>query len=394
MRRIVGTSAMGIRMPIIKRGDDLVAIIADVFETFVNNHQIEVEEKDIIGVTESLLARAQGNYVDLDVITEDINEKYDDEISIVFPILSRNRFVNILKAIANSKKKIKIYLSYPADEVGNALMDAKLLREKGINIYTESLSEKDYIDIFEKPHLHPFTQVDYVHLYKSMAVNDNIEIIFSNNLQAIAEASSAVLIANIHDEDYLKTFFKEQGVSKVYSLRDILNTPSKDHGYNDDYGLYGSNMASETSLKLFPRDSLTFVNELQEEIYKKTGVGIEILVYGDGAFKDPSGRIWELADPVVSPAYTAGLEGQPDEIKLKYLADTEFDNLRGDEAEAALKSKITQKSQQMTVEDKLGTTPRNLTDLIGSLCDLVSGSGDKGTPVVYIKGYFDNFSDE
>lgn len=394
MERFIGTSAMGLRMPIIKSGDDLVETIADVFARFVQQEDIRVEEKDVIGVTESLLARAQGNYVDLEDIVKDVDDKFGDKISIVFPILSRNRFSNILKAIAKTGKNVDIFLSYPSDEVGNSIMDRYEIMRKNVNIYQDTLTEQDYIDIFGKMYIHPFTSVNYVDLYKSLAVDDNIQIFFSNNLEDIAERSESILIANIHDEEYLKEFFSKKGVKEVYSLRDLMNAPIDGSGYNPEYGLYGSNLSSENGLKLFPRDAKKFVNDLQEAIREKVGVRIEALVYGDGAFKDPVGRIWELADPVVSPGYTDGLEGIPNEIKLKYLADNEFKDLSGEEAIKAMKDKIVSKNLAKDTAERLGTTPRNLTDLIGSLCDLMSGSGDKGTPVVYIKGYFDNYSNE
>lgn len=385
---------MGVRLPIIKKGDNLVDTVAEVFAKFVDQYNIKLEEKDVIGVTESLLARAQGNYVSLEDIKEDINKKFDDEISIVAPILSRNRFSNILKAIALSGKKIKIFLSYPSDEVGNSIMDRYEIMRKNINIYKDTLTEEDYRSLLGEMYLHPFTHVNYVDLYKSMAVDNNIEILFSNNLDDIAERSKAILIANIHDEEYLKEFFTKKGLEKVYSLRDVMSEPNGESGFNPDYGLYGSNLSSAESLKLFPRDAKKFVDELQAAIKEKTGVQIEALVYGDGAFKDPIGRIWELADPVVSPGYTDGLEGVPNELKLKYLADNELKDLSGEEAISAMRSKIQSKKQELDTAERLGTTPRKITDLIGSLCDLVSGSGDKGTPVVYIKGYFDNYSND
>lgn len=394
MDRLIGTNVMGVRLPIIKRGDDLVETIAEVFAKFVDQYEIKLDSKDVIGVTESLLARAQGNYVSLDDIKKDIEIKFGDEISIVAPILSRNRFSNILKAIAKTGKKIKIFLSYPSDEVGNSIMDRYEIMRKNVNIYKDTLTEEDYLNLLGDMYLHPFTKVNYVELYKSMAVGDNIEILFSNNLDDIAERSESILIANIHDEEYLKEFFTKKGIEVVYSLRDILSQPIDGSGYNPDYGLYGSNLSSADSLKLFPRDAKQFVDELQEAIFEKTGTRIEALVYGDGAFKDPIGRIWELADPVVSPGYTDGLEGVPNEVKLKYLADNELKDLSGEEAIQAMKSKIQDKKPEFNTAESLGTTPRKITDLIGSLCDLVSGSGDKGTPVVYIKGYFDNYSND
>jgi len=394
MSRILGTNAMGLRLPIIKEGDDLVEIISDIFSEFVQTNEIKVEEHDVVGVTESLVARAQGNYVTLSDIQKDIESKFDDELSIVSPILSRNRFSNILKAIAGTGKKVKVFLSYPSDEVGNSIMDRYEIMRKNVNIYQDTLTEEDYLELFGSMYLHPFTNINYVDLYKSFAVNDNIEVFFSNNMEDIAKRSKAILIANIHDEEYLKEFFGKNGIEKVYSLRDIMAESIDGSGYNPDYGLYGSNLSSADSLKLFPRDAKEFVDNLQEAIFKKTNVKIEALVYGDGAFKDPQGRIWELADPVVSPGFTDGLAGVPNELKLKYLADNELKDLKGDEAIKAMKEKIVSKQLQTETNDRLGTTPRQITDLIGSLCDLISGSGDKGTPVVYIKGYFDNYSND
>lgn len=394
MKRIIGTNAMGIRMPIVRSGDNLVEIVSDRFVEFVKQENFKVEERDIIAVTESLLARAQGNYCSIYDIVKDVNSKYDDEISIVFPILSRNRFLNILRAFALTGKKIKIFLSYPSDEVGNLIMDRYEIKRKNINIYQDTLTEEDYLRVLGKKYLHPFTNMDYVEIYKDLAVNDNIEILYSNNLKDIASRSKAILVANIHDREYLKEYFKSRGIEKVYSLQDIMTHSIDGSGYNPDYGLYGSNLSGEDTLKLFPRDAKEFVENLREEIYKKTGTQIEVMVYGDGAFKDPVGRIWELADPVVSPGYTEGLKGRPNEIKIKYLADNEMSDKFGEEAEKAIIEKIKSKEGELEESSKLGTTPRQLTDLIGSLCDLMSGSGDKGTPVIYIKGYFDNFSTE
>lgn len=394
MKRIIGTNAMGLRMPIIKQGDDLVKIVSEIFSEFVNQENIKVEEKDIIAVTESLLARSQGNYCTLDDIKTDIESKFGDEISIVFPILSRNRFANILRAIALTGKKIKIFLSYPSDEVGNLIMDRYEIKKKNINIYQDTLTEDDYIRILGEKYLHPFTNMDYVEIYKELAVDNNIEILFSNNIKDIADRSKSILVANIHDREYLKDYFRSQGIDQVYSLQEIMNKPINGSGYNQDYGLYGSNLSGDNSLKLFPRDAKVFVEKLRDAISQKVGKKIEVMVYGDGAFKDPIGRIWELADPVVSPGYTDGLKGRPNEIKIKYLADNEMKNLAGSEVEQAIINKIKSKEEITEDNSKLGTTPRQLTDLIGSLCDLMSGSGDKGTPVIYIKGYFDNYSNE
>lgn len=394
MSRLLGTTAHGIRLPIIRKGDDLVKIVSDCFMEVVESEKIDVKNTDIIGITESLLARAQGNFVSLDNITEDLNNKFSaDEISLVHPILSRNRFLNILKAIANTGKKVKLYLSYPDDEVGNLLMDRYEIMKKNINVYKDTLTEDDYIRLLGKKYVHPFTGLDYTEIYKSMFDEDKVEILFSNNLDDIAEKSEAVLIANIHDRDFLKELFIDKGIKEVYTLADIMSQPIGDSGYNEDYGLYGSNFSDENRLKLFPRDAKKFVDDVQAEILKRSGKKVEVLVYGDGAFKDPVGRIWELADPIVSPGFTDGLKGRPNEVKIKYLADNDLANLSGEEAIKAMKEKIQSKNTEDESDNtKLGTTPRQLTDLIGSLCDLMSGSGDKGTPVIYIRGYFDNYS--
>lgn len=394
MTRLIGTTAMGIRLPIIKEGDDLVKIVTDCFMEVINDENIEVKNTDIIGITESLLARAQGNYVTLDEIAKDINSKYtSDEISIVHPILSRNRFLNILKAVAMTSKKVKIYLSYPDDEVGNQLMDRYEIMKKGLNIYTDTLTEDDYIRVLGEKYLHPFTGLDYTEIYKSVFEKDQVEILYSNNLDDIAKNSESILIANIHDRDFLKELFISQGVKEVYTLADIMSAPVDGSGFNEDYGLYGSNFSSDNQLKLFPRDAKKFVNDVQSEIMNRTGRNIEVLIYGDGAFKDPVGRIWEFADPIVSPGFTDGLIGRPNEVKMKYLADNDFADLTGEEAIKAMKEKIQTKDQSDSTDNqKLGTTPRQLTDLVGSLCDLMSGSGDKGTPIIYIRGYFDNYS--
>ncbi|MDO4605258.1 MAG: coenzyme F420-0:L-glutamate ligase [Helcococcus sp.] len=394
MTRLIGTTAMGIRLPIIKEGDNLVKIVTDCFMEVINDENIEVKNTDIIGITESLLARAQGNYVTLDEIAKDINSKYtSDEISIVHPILSRNRFLNILKAVAMTSKKVKIYLSYPDDEVGNQLMDRYEIMKKGLNIYTDTLTEDDYIRVLGEKYLHPFTGLDYTEIYKSVFEKDQVEILYSNNLDDIAKNSESILIANIHDRDFLKELFITQGVKEVYTLADIMSAPVDGSGFNEDYGLYGSNFSSDNQLKLFPRDAKKFVNDVQSEIMNRTGRNIEVLIYGDGAFKDPVGRIWEFADPIVSPGFTDGLIGRPNEVKMKYLADNDFADLTGEEAIKAMKEKIQTKDQSDSTDNqKLGTTPRQLTDLVGSLCDLMSGSGDKGTPVIYIRGYFDNYS--
>lgn len=392
MSRLIGTTATGIRLPIIKEGDDLVRIVSDHITEAID----DITDTDIIGITESLLARAQGNYVTLDDIAKDICAKYPgDEISLVHPILSRNRFLNILKALALTGKKVTIYFSYPDDEVGNLLMDRYELMRQGVNIYQDTLTEEHYIELLGGKYLHPFTGLDYAQIYASIFAADKVEILYSNNLADIADRSSAVLVANIHDREFFAEFFRNRGISEVFTLADIMSQPVDGSGFNTEYGLYGSNCSSDTTLKLFPRDAAQFVTSVQSEIRARTGKTVEVLVYGDGAFKDPVGRIWELADPVVSPGFTEGLIGRPNEVKIKYLADTELAHLSGDDAVAAMKDRIMAKdAHDATDNSKLGTTPRQLTDLIGSLCDLMSGSGDKGTPVIHLRGYFDNFSTE
>ncbi len=393
MQRTIGTSAYGLRTPIIKKGDDLVSIITESTLEALEGNSLSLKEMDVLAITESLLARAQGNYCTIEDIRNDIENKFNDSIGILFPITSRNRFSIILKAIASTKKKITIFLNYPSDEVGNRLMDTEVLSENGINIYTDTFTEEVYRELVGGSYKHPFTGLDYVSLYKSFAVNDNIEIFLSNNPLDILNHTRDILVANIHDRQNLKSVLKSNGANIVLGLDDIMTESINGSGYNPEYGLYGSNLATDSSLKLFPRNSDIFVHEVQKSIFEKTGVKIEVMVYGDGAFKDPIGKIWELADPVVSPGYTSNLEGTPNELKLKYIADTELTELDGESAMSVMKEKINAKTKSSPGSNAaLGTTPRRLTDLLGSLADLVSGSGDKGTPVVLIKGYFDNFA--
>ena len=395
MTRYIGTTAMGIRAPIIKAGDNLIDIVCDSVLKACENGNLKLQNKDVVSITESLLARAQGNYCDISDITEDLNRKYNKSIGLVFPITSRNRFSGIMKAVANTKKNITVFLSYPSDEVGNSLMDKQLLINNNLNVYSDILDEKKYRNLVGENSLHQFTGVDYIKLYKSYAVNDNIKIFLSNNPLDILKYTDEVLVANIHDRIYLKDLFLKNNVKTVYTLADIMSKPIGNSGYNSEYGLYGSNITSESRIKLFPRENQVFVEKLQKKFYEKTNILPEVMVYGDGAFKDPSGKIWELADPVVSPGYTSGLEGHPNEIKLKYIADTELANLKGEEAADAMKKKILAKQKDLTGKAaSLGTTPRKITDLLGSLSDLISGSGDKGTPIVLIKGYFDNYADD
>ena len=394
MQRTIGTSAYGLRAPIIKSGDCLKDIVVESLDEAIVENSFKLREKDVLAITESLLARSQGNYASVDDITKDLNEKFDDEIAVVFPITSRNRFSVVLKAIANTKKKISIFLTYPQDEVGNRIIDTETLLKNKINTYKTTLTEEDYIKLVGGEYKHPFTGVDYIKFYKNFAINDNIKIYLTNDPLEVLKYSKSILIANIHDRNYLKDLYKEHGAEKIYGLDDILTSPVNGSGYNKDFGLYGSNMATENSIKLFPRNCQEFVEDLQKMIKDKFGVKIEVMVYGDGAFKDPVGKIWELADPVVSPGYTSGLIGTPNELKLKYIADTDLKDLSKDEALKAMKDKIAAKENSNKGQMNLGTTPRNLTDLLGSLADLISGSGDKGTPIVLIKGYFDNLATE
>lgn len=395
LKRTIGTTARGIRAPIIKEGDDLVHIVVESVLEAVKAENISLHDRDVIGITESLVARAQGNYAPITDIAEDINRKFKGDIAVIFPILSRNRFALILKGLAMSGKKIYLFLSYPSDEVGNHLMDLDKLDELGINTYTDVLSEEKYRELFGDQVMHPFTGVDYVKMYKDLAVHDNIEIYLANDPREALKYTKEILVANVHDRYRTKKMLLNAGATTVYGLDEILNESINGHGFNPDYGLLGSNMATDTSIKLFPKDCTDLVNEIQHRMKEKTGKTIEVMVYGDGAFKDPMGKIWELADPVVSPGFTAGLGGTPNEIKLKYIADNELSNLKEDEMMEAMKAKIKAKDHSQQSEgEHLGTTPRQITDLLGSLCDLTSGSGDKGTPIVLVQGYFDNYATE
>lgn len=394
MQRYIGTVARGIRTPIVKSGDNLVDIVVDSIEKAVESENIKMRDKDVVAVTESLVARAQNNYVEIDEIAEDIKEKFDEEIGIVFPILSRNRFSTILRGIAKSGKKIHILFSYPSDEVGNSLMDPNLLYETKINTFTEVLEEDDYRRIFGEEVKHQFTGIDYVKLYKDIC-GGNAEIHFSNDPKTILNYTDEVLVCSTHTRFALKRLLKDEGAKVVLGLDDIMNEPINGSGYNEEYGLLGSNFASETKLKLFPRDGDAFVKAVQKKLIEKYNKQIEVMIYGDGAFKDPVGHIWELADPVVSPAHTEGLVGTPSELKIKYIADTDLKDLDSVSATEAMKERISHKDNNLVGRNEtLGTTPRRITDLLGSLCDLTSGSGDKGTPVVLIQGYFDNFASE
>ncbi|MCY6959797.1 coenzyme F420-0:L-glutamate ligase [Clostridium brassicae] len=395
MPRTVGTTVRGVRAPIVKEGDNLVDIVVESVLKSMNSEKFTINDRDVIGITESLVARSQGNYISIDDIAIDVNKKFQDDFAVVFPILSRNRFSLILKGLAKTGKKIYLLLNYPSDEVGNHLIDIDKMDEAGINPYTDVLTEKEYRKIFGEKVLHPFTGIDYVQMYKDIAINDNIEIILANDPRVALNYTKNVLVANIHERHRTKRLLKNAGAENVYGIDEVLNESINGSGFNPQYGLLGSNMATDTKLKLFPRDCDKFVEKIQKKMQEKTGKHVEVMVYGDGAFKDPVGKIWELADPVVSPGYTSGLSGTPNEIKLKYIADNELKDLKGEKRAEAMKKKIMEKeNNQVSEGEKLGTTPRQLTDLLGSLCDLTSGSGDKGTPIVLIQGYFDNYATE
>lgn len=390
MARTVGTTVRGIRTPIIKRGDDLINITIESLLNSMEAEKYHLNDKDVLGITESLLARAQGNYATIDDIATDIDQKFSSDIALVFPMLSRNRFSLILKGIALSGKKVSVLLNFPADELGNHLMDVDLMDDLGINPYTDVLTEAEYRKLFGEYVAHPFTGIDYVKMYKEIDPN-KIEIYFSNDPKVALRFADEILVANIHERQRTKKQLLKSDATKVLGLDNILNKPINDSGYNPDYGLLGSNKATETELKLFPRNCQETVNEIQRLLKEKTGKTIEVLIYGDGAFKDPIGKIWELADPVVSPGFTKGLQGTPHEIKLKYLADNEFNDMDHSDLTKAMIKRIKEKDISINDADTFGTTPRQITDLLGSLCDLTSGSGDKGTPIVLIQGYFDNF---
>jgi len=396
MERRIGTISRGLRGPIIKEGDDLRKVVVDTLLECVEKGDFEIGEKDVLAVTESILARAQNNYATTDQLAEDVKNKLGGEtVGIVFPILSRNRFAICLRGIAKGSKKVVLMLSYPSDEVGNHLLDIDLLDEKGINPYTDLLTQEKFEELFGKSR-HTFTDIDYVNYYKGIIEEEGAEaeIIFSNNPRKIVDYADKVICADIHTRARTKRLIKEAGAKTVIGMDELLNAPVNGSGYNPEYGILGSNKATEETIKLFPVNAQEFVEGVQAEIKERTGKVVEVMVYGDGAFKDPVGKIWELADPVVSPGFTSGLQGQPNELKLKYLADNDFADLRGDELKAAIEAAIKEKDDnlvgQMATE---GTTPRRLTDLLGSLCDLTSGSGDKGTPFIYIQGYFDNYTD-
>ena len=395
--RLVGTIARGIRCPIIRQGDDLPQIVVDsvLAAAAGKDYGFPILDHDVIAVTEAVVARAQGNYATTDQIAADVKEKFGDAtVGVIFPILSRNRFSICLKGIAKGVKKMVLMLSFPADEVGNHLIDEDELDAKGVNPWTDVLSEEKYRQLFGYTK-HPFTGVDYVEYYKELVTAEGaeVEIILANDCRSILDYADQVICCDIHTRARNKRRLLAAGAKKVVCLDEILTQSVDGSGFNENYGLLGSNKATEDSVKLFPRDCQPFVDRIQNMMLERTGRHVEVMVYGDGAFKDPVGKIWELADPVVSPAYTSGLEGQPNEIKLKYLADNEVADLSGDALKEAISERIRTKDANLVGSMvSQGTTPRRLTDLIGSLCDLTSGSGDKGTPVIYVQGYFDNYT--
>jgi F420-0:gamma-glutamyl ligase len=392
--RATGTVTRGIRTPIIKRDDDLIEIVAQSVLAASSAEGFSFHDRDVVGVTEAVVARAQGNYATLAQISKDVRAKFPGGVlGLVFPIMSRNRFSQILRGIVGGVDKIYIQLSYPSDEVGNPLISLDLIDEKGIDPFVDVIDEGYFRELFGKA-THPFTGIDYIDYYKELG-EGKAEIILANDPRAILAYTKNVITADIHSRVRSKRLLLAAGAEKVLGLDEILNAPVDGGGYHPQYGLLGSNLATDDSVKLFPRDTQQFVDGLAARLKELTGKHMEVLVYGDGAFKDPVGGIWELADPVVSPGYTAGLEGTPNELKLKYIADNELDELSSTDAGAAIKELIKNKKQDL-INDMVsqGTTPRRLTDLLGSLCDLTSGSGDKGTPVVLVQGYFDTYADE
>lgn len=397
MERLVGTIARGVRAPIIREGDDICQIVAESVINASLSEGFKLRERDVIAVTEAVVARSQGNYATIDDIANDIYSKFGEKtIGVIFPILSRNRFAICLKGIAKKAKKIVLMLSYPSDEVGNHLVSLDDLDDAKVNPWTDVLSESKYRELFGYKE-HYFTGVDYVKYYRDLITSFGceLEIIFANDAKTILNYTKNVLCCDIHTRERTKRILKENGAELVYGLDDILTKSISGSGYNEQYGLLGTNKATEDRVKLFPRDCANVAKRIQNIILEKTGKHVEAMVYGDGAFKDPVGKIWELADPVVSPGYTEGLIGQPNEVKLKYLADNDFADLKGEELKKAISEYIRKKDNNLKGQMvSQGTTPRRLTDLIGSLCDLTSGSGDKGTPIVLIQGYFDNYTNE
>lgn len=395
MERWIGTVSRGVRAPIIRQGDDIAEIVADSVIAASASEGFPLRDRDVVAVTEAVVARAQGNYATTAQIAADVRAKFPGGVvGVIFPILSRNRFAVCLRGIAMGAKKIVLQLSYPADEVGNHLIDVDALDEKGVDPYRDALSEARFRELFGA-RKHPFTGVDYIDYYKGLIEEAGCEaqIVLANDCREALKYTGDVLTCDIHTRARSKRLLRAAGARTVYGLDDILTAPVEGSGHNEQFGLLGSNKATEDKVKLFPRDCQKVVERIQKLLLERSGKRVEVMVYGDGAFKDPVGKIWELADPVVSPAYTAGLEGQPNEIKLKYLADNDFAHLSGEALRQAISQSIREKDENLVGSmASEGTTPRRLTDLIGSLCDLTSGSGDKGTPIVLVQGYFDNYT--
>jgi F420-0:gamma-glutamyl ligase len=397
MERVTGTVVRGIRTPIINQGDNVESIVISSVMRASEVDGFSLRDHDVIGITESVIARAQGNYATADQIAADLRVKFGSGIlGVIYPILSRNRFAVLLKGIARSTDHVVLMLSYPGDEVGNHLVDLDQLDEKGVNPWTDELTEIQFKSMFGET-IHPFTGINYIDYYRSLIEESGAEctILLSNNPHTMIRYTKNVLVCDIHSRDRTRRLLEKAGVDKIFSLAEILAEPLGESGFNPEFGLLGSNKATEEKVKLFPRDCQRVVDGIQQTIHQLTGKTVEVMVFGDGAFKDPVGKIWELADPVVSPAFTEGLKGTPSEVKIKYLADNQFADLRGEAMQAAITRHIAGKKPDLTGEmEAQGTTPRRITDLIGSLCDLTSGSGDKGTPVVYIQGYFDHYANE
>lgn len=400
--RLIGTTVRGLRTPIISEGSDIIKVAVDTVLNASEAGHFNVQDRDILTITESVVARSLGNYATLDDIKTDIEKKLNnpESIGIVFPILSRNRYYQMLRAISRSTKKVTILLSYPSDEVGNALVSVDQLDDADINPYTDTLSEEEFRKTFGPELPHVFTGVDYPELYKEAVIEGGaeVEIVFSNKPQDILKYTDNVIVSDIHTRERTRRLIKKAGGKNVIDLTDLMNEPIDGSGFNAKYGLLGSNQASEETIKLFPENAQSLVEEISDKIFDKTGKRIEVMVFGDGAFKDPVGKIWELADPVVSPAFTEGLSGTPNEVKLKYLADNDFQDLEGEELNDSITAYLRERNEDEDSDNSsaqsLGTTPRQITDLLGSLSDLTSGSGDKGTPMIYIQGYFDNYADE
>ena len=394
MERKVGTTSRGIRCPIIREGDNLVEIVVNSIMEAAESEGFKLNDRDVVAITESVVARSQGNYASVDAIAKDVKAKLGGQtIGVIFPILSRNRFAICLRGIARGAKKIVLMLSYPSDEVGNELVSLDKLDEAGVNPYSDVLTEEKYRELFGQ-NLHPFTLVDYVQYYGDLIREEGaeVEIVFANNPRVILNYTKNVLTCDIHTRERTKRILRNAGAEVVCGLDDILNESVDGSGYNEKFGLLGSNKSTESTIKLFPKECTDLVLDIQKEFLNRTGKCIEVMVYGDGAFKDPVGKIWELADPSVSVANTPGLEGTPNELKLKYLADNDFADLSGEALKKAIEQRIREKGDLAGTMASQGTTPRRLTDLIGSLCDLTSGSGDKGTPVILVQGYFDNYT--